>query len=74
MNRPDPRHTDDQFDDAFIKNVRLLLGFFYDRYFRVGFHGIESVPEKPVLFVGNHNGIIGLELFMILEGWIRTSR
>lgn len=66
-------HSHDRFDPAFIARFRPLLGFFYDRYFRVQCHGIKSVPKDPVLFVGNHNGLLGFEIFMTLEAWLRHA-
>lgn len=68
------RHLQDRYDPTFVKRIRPVLGFFYEHYFRVGFHGIENVPNKPVLLVSNHNGILGAEVFMILEGWLRNFR
>jgi 1-acyl-sn-glycerol-3-phosphate acyltransferase len=66
-------HSHDRSDAAFIKSIRPVMGVFYDRYFRVGYHEVQNLPQGPALLVGNHNGIMGCEIFMILEGWLRHA-
>ncbi len=70
---PPVRHSRDGYDPRFIERLRPVLGFLYERYFRVGTHGTGNIPRRPALFVGNHNGIMGFEVFMILEGWLRHA-
>ncbi|MBI3558276.1 MAG: 1-acyl-sn-glycerol-3-phosphate acyltransferase [Deltaproteobacteria bacterium] len=70
---PPIRHSQDRYDPKFVERLRPIFSFFYERYFRVGYHGAGNIPSGPALFVGNHNGVLGLEVFMILEGWLRHA-
>lgn len=66
-------HSQDRTDQNFIGRIRPAMRALYDYYFRVGFHGVENMPRAPALIVGNHNGMLGSEIFMILEGWLRHA-
>lgn len=57
----------DKRDPIFIEKLIPLLSFFYEKYFRVEANNTDNIPKKPALFVGNHNGILGCEIFMLIE-------
>jgi len=52
LENPPPERFGFRFDTA----VRLFMvtSFFHRRYFRVECHGIESLPQGPVMLVANH--------------------
>ena len=44
------------------------------RYFRAEVLGLENVPERPALLVGNHNaGITFLEPMFLGRAWLRAT-
>ena len=43
-------------DPRFLRRFASLSVFLYRYYFRVETHGIENVPEGPVLLIANHGG------------------
>jgi 1-acyl-sn-glycerol-3-phosphate acyltransferase len=67
------KHSQDKFDPAFARKARRVIGLYYDWYHRCGVHGIADVPDRPTLFVANHNGVLGSEVLMLLEGWFRHA-
>jgi len=65
------RHPIDRRDLSFINWFTSKISPIYDHYFRVNIHGENNLIKGPVLFVGNHNGILGLEVFMMMVYWQR---
>jgi 1-acyl-sn-glycerol-3-phosphate acyltransferase len=54
------------FDQGFAEEVEPLLGFLYDRWWRVHASGVEHVPAQGrVLFVANHAGVLPWDAAMI---------
>lgn len=45
----------DQRDEAFLERVAGWIEKFHARYHRARVFGIDRIPGRPVLFVGNHN-------------------
>jgi len=53
------------FDPEFLAWSLPAVWFLYRRYFRVDAHGLDNVPEGPVLLVSNHSGQIPVDGMMI---------
>jgi len=53
------------FDPAYLIWSLPPVSFLYRRYFRVEAHGLDNVPEGPVLLVANHSGQIPIDGMMI---------
>src|SRR5207245_3032908 len=49
---PLPERFGVRFDTA--ARLFMVTGFFHRRYFRVESHGIEALPDGPVMLVANH--------------------
>jgi len=58
-------------DSRFLEMVSPFLEGLYQYYFRVDIQGWENVPEKPSLFVGNHNGLLTYEVLMVFYAWYK---
>lgn len=53
-------------DPEFIKRIRPLAEFLFEKYWRVSVEGLENVPsEGPCLLVANHSGMLPLDAWMI---------
>lgn len=44
------------YDAAFVARHAPWIGGLVRRWFRARVHGLDAVPDRPVLFVGNHSG------------------
>ncbi len=63
----------DQRDPRVIQSLMPLWAGLYHFYFRVQTSGWQHVsPERPVLFVGSHNGgLAAPDMFMMMYDWFR---
>lgn len=53
-------------DPAFIRRIRPLAEFLFEKYFRVSVEGLENVPsDGPCLLVSNHSGMLPIDAWMI---------
>ena len=59
----------DRVDPAFIGKIIPFLEGLYKHYFRLDLTGLEKVPDKTVMFVGNHNGMLTFEVLMLFYAW-----
>jgi len=63
------------FDRNFEEQVRPLLDWFYDRWFRVELHGGDRLPQSgPVILVANRAGAIPWDSLMLSLGCRRLGR
>ena len=53
------------FEPSFLPDAACYLAFLYRNYFRAVNHGLEHVPEGPVMVVSNHTGQIPVDAGMI---------
>jgi 1-acyl-sn-glycerol-3-phosphate acyltransferase len=53
------------FDPDFIEATVAPAIWLYKKYFRVETYGLENVPDKRVLIIGNHSGQLPLDGLMI---------
>lgn len=56
-------------DPNFIEKIEVFLEGLYKHYFRCSVTGWENIPDKKVLFVGNHNGLLTFEVLMVFYAW-----
>ena len=56
-------------DPEFIRKITPFLDGLYRHYFRCEITGWENVPKKKALLVGNHNGMLVFEVFMLMHAW-----
>jgi 1-acyl-sn-glycerol-3-phosphate acyltransferase len=53
-------------DPTYLRQVRSVLDFLYDRWWRVRVSGIERIPSPPrVLFVANRSGVLPYDGLML---------
>jgi 1-acyl-sn-glycerol-3-phosphate acyltransferase len=63
------------YDDEFTGRVETLLGFLYDRWWRVTAVGAERVPAQgPALLVANRSGDAPWEALMVARALERRPR
>jgi 1-acyl-sn-glycerol-3-phosphate acyltransferase len=63
------------FDKKRVSQAAPILGFLYERWFRVTMLGLDSLPEKgPALIVGNNGGILPLPALMLLYALMRAEK
>jgi 1-acyl-sn-glycerol-3-phosphate acyltransferase len=62
-----------QRDPKVIQTLMPLVGWFYRYYFRVQTSGWHHIPpNKPVLFVGSHNGgLAAPDMVMMMYDWFQ---
>ncbi|MDI7269731.1 MAG: lysophospholipid acyltransferase family protein, partial [Myxococcota bacterium] len=54
------------YEEAASRRIEPLVGFLFDRWFRVEVSGVESVPsDGPAILVANHSGAIPFDGLMI---------
>lgn len=58
-----------QVDAEFAEKLSPILEVLYSKYFRCEVSGWDHVPDRKVLFVGNHNGLITFEVVMLFHAW-----
>ena len=68
QNKVDPKYLNGA-DPRFVKKLRPFLDGLYKHYFRCEIEGWENLPEKPALYVGNHNGLLTFEVLMLFHAW-----
>ncbi len=56
-------------DPEFARKIAPFLEGLYKYYFRCDIEGWENIPDKQVLFVGNHNGLLTFEVLMLFYAW-----
>ncbi len=73
MNKPYDGWSLDQRDPQFLNRLMAVLECSYRYYFRVKTDGWHHIPpDKPVLFVGSHNGgLASPDTSMMLYDWLR---
>jgi len=55
-----------------IRSLLPYVEWFYQHYFRVTTDGWEHIPDRPVLFVGSHNGgLASPDTHMFMVDWFR---
>lgn len=60
-------------DARFIREEIPRIAPFFDHYHDVTVEGLERVPDRPVLLVGNHNGgTMAPDMFALMLAWWRT--
>ena len=63
---------DGGFDPTFVDRTSPLLGFFYDRYFRIRLEGMQNIPGNgPALIVANHSGGVPWDGAMLIHAFRR---
>ena len=65
------KHSLDFKDPSYIKGFRKLLAPWYKYFYRVEVHGQKNLSKGKFLYVGNHNGVLGHEVFLMLEVWFK---
>ena len=50
---------------AWTRSLALFSALLYRNYFRVETHGIERVPEGPVLIIANHAGQLPFDAMLL---------
>ena len=60
-------------DPGYLRDYAPVLGYYYERYFRVEAYGVEHLPRRgPALLIGNHSGgLAAPDAAMTLYLWIR---
>ncbi|MBI4924676.1 MAG: acyltransferase family protein [Bdellovibrio sp.] len=58
-----------RIDPEFAEKLAPFLEGLYRHYFRCEMTGWENIPERTVLFVGNHNGLLTFEVLMLFHAW-----
>ena len=53
------------FEPSFLPEAACYLAFLYRNYFRTLNHGLERVPDGPVMVVSNHTGQVPVDAGMI---------
>ncbi|MGB3495148.1 MAG: lysophospholipid acyltransferase family protein [Elainellaceae cyanobacterium] len=72
MAQPDQGWSLDKRDPQFIRSLFPLWDWFYTYYFQVQSDGWHHVPDRPVLFVGSHNGGLAVpDMHMAMYDWFR---
>ncbi len=57
------------YDSEFTDYLLPVAGFFFDKYWRVEFNGVENIPvEGRALLASNHSGVLPLDGAMIAYG------
>ena len=57
------------YDPEFTDYLLPVAGFFFDKYWRVEFNGVENIPvEGRALLASNHSGVLPLDGAMIAYG------
>jgi len=57
------------YDPEFTDYLLPVAGFFFNKYWRVEFNGVENIPvEGRALLVSNHSGVLPLDGSMISYG------
>lgn len=56
-------------DPEVIDKLMPFLDGLWKHYFRCDISGFENVPDKPALYVGNHNGLLTFEVLMLFYAW-----
>ena len=57
------------YDPEFAEYMLLIGGFFFNRYWRVQFSGVENIPNSGrTLLVSNHSGVLPFDAAMISYG------
>tara|TARA_B100000674_G_scaffold130542_1_gene100601 strand:+ start:255 stop:1064 length:810 start_codon:yes stop_codon:yes gene_type:complete len=53
------------FEPSYLPDAACYLAFLYKNYFRATNHGLENVPDGPVMVVSNHTGQVPVDAGMI---------
>lgn len=57
------------YDPEFVDTILPILGFFFQRYWRVEMTGVEHIPmQGRALLVANHSGVLPMDGAMIAYG------
>ncbi len=57
------------YDPEFAEYMLLIGGFFFNRYWRIQFSGVENIPNSGrTLLVSNHSGVLPFDAAMISYG------
>jgi len=56
-----------------LRHAAIPLLLLYERYFRVSTHGIQGVPEGPVLLIANHAGQLPFDALMIATAMLMEA-
>ncbi len=59
------------FDAERFEQVGRVLDPLTRRYFRYNLRGVDRLPERPCLLVGNHSALGTAELLCLAGGWYR---
>jgi len=61
-------------DDEWLRRARPLIGFLFERWWRVEVRGAEQIPaEGGTLLVGNHSGLLPWDGLMVAEAVARAQ-
>jgi 1-acyl-sn-glycerol-3-phosphate acyltransferase len=61
------QHDPFGFDPDYISVVLPIAAWVYNTWFRVEAHGIENIPDGPVLLIANHSGQLPVDGMMIVS-------
>lgn len=62
------------FSPSFVKSVLPAVAWLYKVYFRVEVHGIDDLPQGPVLLIANHSGQLPLDGMMIVSAGLLAKK